>query len=74
MIDMLEAASLIRRARCVKNRRVLNIHLTDKGHLAVFATPKVVADVNAAFLTDFTGSEVEKIRGLLQRMLLAIKT
>ena len=69
MIDRLERKGLVRRVRCGKDRRKVNLELTDAGK-AIY--PKLVeAAVRTAnrFLRGFTQAEARELERLLRRML-----
>jgi DNA-binding MarR family transcriptional regulator len=69
MVDRLEAKGLIRRVRHPRDRRAVNLELTDEGR-AVFPEMRVKAvGVLNRFLRGFTRGEARQLEELLQRML-----
>jgi DNA-binding MarR family transcriptional regulator len=68
MLDRLEDKGLLRRVRSTNDRRVQQIELTDEGRKAAAVVPYVIADVLNAHLADLTHTEVDQLRGLLQRV------
>jgi DNA-binding MarR family transcriptional regulator len=69
MIDRLEAKKFIRRVRCLNDRRVVNIELTDEGKAAYPAMMERVVGVINRFLRGFSKTEVREFERFLQRML-----
>lgn len=69
MVDRLEDKGLVRRIRNPDDRRIQNIELTDDGKRTAAVVPYVIADVLNAHLADLTETEVDQLRGLLQRIL-----
>jgi DNA-binding MarR family transcriptional regulator len=69
MIDRLERKGFVRRARCVDDRRRVNLELTPEGK-AVY--PKLIAAAAAVqnrMLQGFNRSEVDQLEAMLKRML-----
>ena len=69
MIDRLERKGLVRRARCVDDRRRVNLELTAEGK-AVY--PKLIAAaaiVQNRMLQGFSRVEVDQLEAMLRRML-----
>lgn len=69
MIDRLERKGFVRRARCVDDRRRVNLELTAEGK-AVY--PKLIAAAAAVqnhMLQGFSRPEVDQLEALLRRML-----
>jgi DNA-binding MarR family transcriptional regulator len=69
MLDRLEAKQLLRRARSARDRRVVHLHLTQKGRrVAARIWPIVVAGMNV-HLDGFTKEELVRFNDYLARML-----
>src|SRR5262245_50599973 len=69
MIDRLERKGFVRRARCVDDRRRVNLELTPEGK-AVY--PKLIAAAAAVqnrMLQGFSKAEVDQLEAMLRRML-----
>jgi MarR family transcriptional regulator, multiple antibiotic resistance protein MarR len=69
MIDRLERKGLVRRARCVDDRRRVNLELTAEGK-AVY--PKLIAaavTVQNRMLHGFSKAEVDQLEAMLRKML-----
>jgi len=71
MLDRLEDKGLIRRVRSVDDRRVQQIELTEDGQKAAAVVPYVIADVLNAHLADLNATEIDQLRGLLERVIAA---
>lgn len=69
MLDRLEAKALVRRARCPRDRRVVQLELTDEGHRLCREIPYGLARVSNATLRGFTADEVATLKSFLRRML-----
>lgn len=69
LLDRLEAKGLCRRVRSVEDRRVVNIELTDEGHVAAQGIPGVLSRVQNAHLAGFSVEEFETLKSLLRRIL-----
>jgi len=69
MLDRLEKKSLVRRARCRKDRRVVRLELTDEGRRLCRDIPYNLSRVLNSMLRGFTAEEVETFKGLARRML-----
>jgi len=68
LLDQLEARGLIARRRSVRDRRVVELELTDAGERAIEALlPTVVAALNAA-LAPLSRAEFEQFRGALVKI------
>lgn len=69
LLDRLEAKGLCRRVRSVEDRRVVNIELTDEGHVAAQGIPGVLSRVQNAHLAGFSVEEFQTLKSLLRRIL-----
>lgn len=69
LLDRLEAKGLCRRVRSVEDRRVVNIELTDDGHVAAQGIPGVLSRVQNAHLAGFSVEEFQTLKSLLRRIL-----
>jgi len=69
MLDRLEAKGLVARARCPKDRRVVQLELTPEGQRLCALIPYGLARVQNSLLRGFSGAEVETIKALIRRML-----
>ena len=69
MLDRLEAKGLLRRARCPKDRRVVQLQLTRDGERLCREIPYGLARVLNSLLRGFTESELETMKALTRRML-----
>jgi DNA-binding MarR family transcriptional regulator len=69
MLDRLEAKGLIRRARCPKDRRVVQLELTPEGQRLCKEIPYGLARVLNSLLRGFSAEEVEIYKALTRRML-----
>ena len=69
MLDRLEAKDMIRRARSVEDRRVVNIELTATGKLCAEKMPVVAINVLNRHLDGFSKQELETMKGFLRRLL-----
>src|SRR5882762_6047135 len=69
MVDRLEAKGLVQRRRCIDDRRLINLELTESGW-ALFPKMKALTGaVKTRFLQGFSKAEVEQLEAYLQRML-----
>lgn len=68
MLDRLEAKGLVRRVRSERDRRVVNLELTEAGQAAASQIPHVLSEVQNAHLQGFTRAEWEQLMGLLRRI------
>ena len=68
-LDRLEAKGLLRRVRSERDRRVVNLHLTEEGRAVAVQVPPVLADVLNQHLQGFSEAEWRQLVDLLQRML-----
>ena len=69
LIDRLAAKGLVRRLRCDTDRRRVWLELTPAGQAVAGHVPQVLADVNNAYLRDFSRDEWQQLKALLRRML-----
>jgi DNA-binding MarR family transcriptional regulator len=69
LLDRLEAKGLVRRLRTSKDRRVVNLELTDEGREAAKQIPQVLCRVQNAHLQGFSADEWETLKNLLRRIL-----
>jgi DNA-binding MarR family transcriptional regulator len=69
LIDRLAAKGLVQRLRCDTDRRRVMLTLTAAGEAVADHVPQVLADVNNAYLRDFSRDEWQQLKDLLRRML-----
>ena len=69
LIDRLAAKGLLQRLRCDTDRRRVMLTLTAAGEAVAGHVPQVLADVNNAYLRDFSRDEWQQLKELLRRML-----
>ena len=69
LLDRLEAKGLLRRTRTSKDRRVVNLELTDEGRAAAEKIPAVLCRVQNAHLDGFTVEEWAHLKNMLGRIL-----
>ncbi|MDR3514807.1 MAG: MarR family transcriptional regulator [Azospirillaceae bacterium] len=69
MLDRLEKRNLIRRDRCVEDRRIVKLKLTESGWALYPKLAPVAVDVQNRLLRGFTHDEVAQLMGFLDRML-----
>ena len=69
MLDRLEAKDMIRRARSVEDRRVVNIELTPAGAQCAEKMPVVAINVINRHLKGFSNQELETMKIFLRRLL-----
>jgi DNA-binding MarR family transcriptional regulator len=69
LIDRLAAKGLVQRLRCDTDRRRVMLTLTAAGEAVAGHVPQVLADVNNAYLRDFSRDEWQQLKDLLRRML-----
>ena len=69
MIDRLERKGFVRRARCVDDRRRVNLELTPEGKAAYPKLIAAAAAVQNRMLQGFSRSEVDQLELTLRRML-----
>jgi DNA-binding MarR family transcriptional regulator len=68
MLDRLEDKGFVRRVRSTDDRRVQNLELTPEGRRAAAVVPRVICEVLNAHLADLSHTEVDQLKGLLQRV------
>ncbi len=69
MLDRLEAKGLVRRSKCPKDGRVVQLELTDEGRRLCALIPFGLARVLNSMLRGFTEAELETFKTLTRRML-----
>ncbi|MES2976275.1 MAG: MarR family transcriptional regulator [Pseudomonadota bacterium] len=69
MLDRLEAKGLLRRVRTSKDRRVVNLELTDDGRNVANGIPAVLCRVQNAHLNGFSEEEWQLLKAMLVRIL-----
>jgi DNA-binding MarR family transcriptional regulator len=69
MLDRLEAKGLLRRTPCAKDRRVMQLELTEEGEKLCRKIPYGVARVLNSMLRGFTEAELETFKSFARRML-----
>ena len=69
MLDRLEAKGLVRRSPCSKDRRVVQLELTDAGRDLCRKIPYGLSRVLNSMLRGFTETELETYKALARRML-----
>jgi DNA-binding MarR family transcriptional regulator len=69
LVDRLAAKGLVERTRSASDRRVVMLTLTAAGDAVAAHVPSVLADVNNAYLRDFSRDEWHLLQQLLRRML-----
>jgi len=69
MIDRLEEKGLLRRSRCVNDRRLVYLELTEQGKAAVPRMKTLGVRVMNQFLQGFTKAEARQLEDYLMRML-----
>lgn len=68
-LDRLEAKGLVERQRSTRDRRVVNLVLTEAGKQVAPQVPAALADVLNAHLSGFTEAEWQQMLQFLRRML-----
>lgn len=68
MLDRLEQKGLVRRVRSCKDRRVMELELTEAGRALMPLLPPVAVKVLNAHLQGFTRAELDLLKSFLQRM------
>jgi DNA-binding MarR family transcriptional regulator len=71
MLDRLEDKGLVRRNRSTDDRRVQHLELTPEGEQIAAIVPYVIADVLNAHLGGMSRAEVDVLKDLLKRMIVA---
>lgn len=69
MIDRLEGKGLVRRMRCVKDRRLIYLEATEEGKAAYPRMLAVSVAVQNRFLRGFEPAEARQMKEFLSRML-----
>jgi len=69
MLDKLEKQGLLARVRSVEDRRVVNLHLTEKGAGLGARIPEIAPRVLNALFRNFSVHEFEELQRLLNKML-----
>lgn len=69
MLDRLEGKGLLRRARCPRDRRVVQLELTEEGTRVCGEIPFGVSRVLNSMLRGFTPGELETLKSFARRML-----
>jgi DNA-binding MarR family transcriptional regulator len=69
MLDRLQAKGLLRRSPCPKDRRVVQLELTDDGQALCRKIPYGLSRVHNSMLRGFTQAEVETFKAFARRML-----
>jgi DNA-binding MarR family transcriptional regulator len=69
LLDRLEAKQLCRRTRSSEDRRVVNLELTDSGHVAAQEIPVILSRIQNTYLAGFSVEEWQTLKGYLRRML-----
>lgn len=69
LVDRVEAAGLVRRARHPSDRRSVTVELTDDGRALLPRIAPVFGGVTERLFTGFTDTEIATTTALLQRML-----
>jgi DNA-binding MarR family transcriptional regulator len=69
MIDRLEKKGLVRRMRCMKDRRLIYLEATDEGRAAYPRMLEISVAVQNRFLQGLERPEAEKLKEYLTRML-----
>ena|SRR5450759_4473867 len=67
-IDRLQSKGLVKRARSIYDRRVVNLELTASGRAAAAVVPALLAEVLNLHLAGFTATEWQNLLDLLRRM------
>lgn len=69
MVDRLEQKGLVRRERGVEDRRMVFLHLTEKGQQLVPELKPIAVTVLNHFLRGFSREELELFKSFLRRMI-----
>lgn len=69
MIDRLEKKGLVRRMRCVKDRRLIYLEATDEGRAAYPRMLEISVAVQNRFLRGLEQEEAQRLKDYLTRML-----
>lgn len=73
LIDRLEKQSLVRRERCLEDRRVIYIVLTEEGEQLLAKLDEPVAELHRALLGHLSKSELAELSRLLEKARLKIQ-
>lgn len=68
MLDRLEEKGLIRRVRSSRDRRVVSLEITEAGRALYPLLPPVAIKVLNAHLKGFSRTELDQLKGFLNRM------
>jgi DNA-binding MarR family transcriptional regulator len=74
MLDRLEAKGLLRRSRCPKDARVVQLELTDEGRRLCREIPYGLSRVLNHLLRGFTAQELATFKSMCRRMLANAET
>lgn len=69
MLDRLEAKGMLRRVRISRDRRIVNLELTDEGRKVASDIPALLCRVQNAHLEGFSVDEWQLLTGMLRRIL-----
>ena len=69
MIDRLESKSLIRRARCPQDRRLVYLEMTEQGRSVYPRLRELSMAIQNRFLRGFSRTDARQLEGFLGRML-----
>ena len=68
-LSNMEASGLIRRVVNEKDKRIINVYLTDSGREMNNNIIKLIKETEEEFLKDFSDKEKEELKNLLERIL-----
>lgn len=69
MIDRLESKGLLHRSRCLRDRRLVYLEVTERGYAAYPRMRELAMSVQNRFLQGFKRAEVRQFESLITRML-----
>ncbi len=69
MVDRMEQKGLLERVRCLEDRRVVNLQVTESGRQSAAVVPEALCKVLNDHLRGFTVEEAEALKDFLLRML-----
>lgn len=69
MLDRLEAKGMLRRVRTSRDRRIVNLELTEEGRKVASDIPALLCRVQNAHLEGFSVEEWQLLTGMLRRIL-----
>jgi DNA-binding MarR family transcriptional regulator len=69
MLDRLETKGLLRRTPCPKDRRMVQLELTDEGQAMCRKIPYGLSRVHNSMLRGFTAAELDTFKSFARRML-----